>query len=274
MSELEAILLGLIQGLTEFLPVSSSGHLVLLQSLFSYEEHNIAFDVAVHLATLLSVFTVYRKTIFELIKSPFQAVNQKKLNAGTQVIFLMFIASLPTGIIGIAFKDTFESLFNSLGWVGLFLMVTGTILLLTRLSKSDHDFTEGATLNQIVADISIKKAFLIGLAQSLAIAPGVSRSGSTIACGLFLNVSRNSAALFSFLISIPAILGASLIQFKDMDPANFQILPFIIGFVVSYVSGLVGLILILKMVKKGKLEVFTPYLYLVGASAIYFGFFT
>ena len=271
MELIEAILLGLIQGLTEFLPVSSSGHLVILQSLFDYETHNIAFDVAVHLATLLSVLTVYRKTVFVLAKSPVDALKEKKLNDGLRVILLMFYASIPTAIIGFTFKDDFERMFNSLGAVGCFLLFTGGILLATR--KSSGVLHKDQSIHQLVKEITPFKAVLVGFAQSIAIAPGVSRSGSTIAASLFLGASRDTAALFSFLISIPAILGASVLQLKDLDATNFEWMPFLVGFVVAYISGVAGLTLVLKFVKKGRLEVFSPYLFVVGLAAIYFGFF-
>ena len=270
MEIIESILLGLIQGLTEFLPVSSSGHLVLLQSLFSYEEHNLAFDIAVHLATLLSVVTVYRKTILELCESPVKALKERQLNDGLRVILLMFYASIPTGIIGLAFKDQFEQLFNSLGAVGGFLIFTGLVLLGTRRVRGVLHREQ--SLNTLVKEMTPLKAVVVGFAQSVAICPGVSRSGSTIATCLYLGASRDTAALFSFLISIPAILGASVLQLKDVNWSEFEWQPFAVGFIVAYISGVIGLTLVLRFVKKGRLEVFSPYLFVVGLTAIYFGF--
>jgi undecaprenyl-diphosphatase len=265
---LQSIILGIIQGLTEFLPVSSSGHLVIFQKLLGLKEHSLIFDISVHLGTLLSIVTVYFGIIKQIFTDVFTAVVKKDKNYGFSFFLMMIVASIPTAIIGFSLKDVFESLFSSTLAVGIFFIITGIILKFTQRTSDDSvsvSFTDMEGLQKI----TFRQALTIGVAQGAAIAPGISRSGSTIACGLFVGLNRKTAALFSFLISVPAILGASLLQFKDISAWQegfAQVL--IVGGVSAYLSGLGGLWFVLKFVKKGRLEVFSYYLWALGASLI------
>lgn len=265
---IQSILLGIVQGLTEFLPVSSSGHLVIFQKLLGVKDHSIAFDVAAHLGTLFTIFTVYFKTIKKVILELVRFPIHRKVTEEIWLSWLVIAASIPTAIIGLSFKDHFESLFSNIFAVGVALIVTGGLLYLTKTISNDDDIKD---LNDLTPITKIKtwQAFVIGLAQSFAITPGISRSGSTIVAGLFVKLDRNTAALFSFMISIPAVLGAGVLQLKDIqvwDQGTMQSLG--AGFLTAYLSGLVGLLGILHFVKRGRLQLFSVYLWVVGVSII------
>lgn len=267
---LQAIVLGIVQGFTEFLPVSSSGHLVLFQKLLGIEVHSIEFDVAAHLGTLASVFTVYRRLIFRSIRESF-SLPFKPMDEQRRLLRAVVFASIPTGFIGILFKNHFESLFSNILGVGICLSITGALLMLTRSKTSDQ--SEQDYLNFSSRDLqplSIKIAVLVGFAQSLAIAPGISRSGMTIAAGVLLGLPQSLAAMLSFMISIPAILGAGVLQLKDIGQFHADMVFNLgVGFLVAYVSGLAGLKLVLHYVKKGRLHFFSYYLWLVSAATIF-----
>ncbi len=273
MNQLEAVLLGVIQGLTEFLPISSSGHLVLFQRLVGLTQHDIAFDVVVHLGTLLSVITIYRKTLIDLLGECLLILKAGTRKTERSKLILWIIAgSIPTAIMGLLLKDFFESLFSNLLSVGISLWITGIFLFLTKRVNRTESAVTSYDLKQAVETLSLKKALLIGFAQGCAIAPGISRSGMTIAAALFLGVERSTAALFSFLLAIPAVSGAALLELRDVNwNQNWQ--SCLTGFLVSYMAGLIGLTLVIRAVKRGRLEIFSPYLLLVGALTIVLHFF-
>lgn len=253
MTVVEAALLGLLQGLTEFLPISSSGHLVIAQHFFGVENKGLFFEVLLHCATLVAVLAVYWKDIIELIKKPFQKYT-----------YLLIAGTIPTGIIGLTFKDTFEKMFSSVTVVGYSLLITGFILLLAELiSRMILDSTK----------FGYWQSILIGLGQGLAITPGISRSGTTIAVSLLVGLERKEAAKFSFLLSIPAILGASIVEAKDVVLAHQLstdlILPYIVGALVALVSGYAAIKLLLSVLNKGKLYYFSIYCWLLGAVVIF-----
>jgi undecaprenyl-diphosphatase len=259
MTILSSIFLGIIQGLTEFLPVSSSGHLVLFQHLFQIHENQVIFDVAVHLGTLLSIITVYRHSLLNILIGCKDSIKQKNVNTSLKLILLIVVASIPTAIIGLVFKDFFEQLFSNLTAVAIAFAITGTLLFVTKKFQSESsgdlfqfDFVESVTYFQ---------ALVIGTVQGFAITPGISRSGITISSGILLKMNWTSAALFSFLMSIPAIAGASLLQFKDVIWEEFHWQPLIVGFVFSYLFGVFGLKVILKSIHKGRLYIFSYYLW-------------
>ena len=271
----EAILLGIIQGLTEFLPVSSSGHLVLLQQLLGLNEAELFFDVCVHLGTLVAVLIVFRKEIRNIIMALlrlFALSGQKdRLRSAIasdpelKMALLIVIGSIPTALLGVAFSRIAEQLFSSVFIVGLMLMVTGSLLWLTRRSNR---------LSAPPGDdrLTKKNAFLIGTVQGLAIIPGISRSGSTIGIGLLLGIQREIAARYSFLLSIPAIVGAGLLSLKDgLGETGPMIHIPLIGAATAAIVGYVALKLLLNVVKKGGLSLFAPYCWLVGILAILFG---
>lgn len=274
MDPIEAIILGIIQGLTEFLPVSSSGHLVLFQQLFGLKEAELFFDVCVHLGTLVAVIIVFRQEIIKIISALLQLVSlagqkekflQKvKSDPEFKMAVFIVIGSIPTAILGLLFASIADRLFSSALITGLMLMVTGLLLWLTRKAGTHAVSTS-------IGHLTPGKAFIIGIVQGLAIIPGISRSGSTISTGLLLGVDRETAARYSFLLSIPAIVGAGLLSLKEgFSQTNPAIWISLLGAVPAALVGYGALKSLLHMVKKGRLYVFAPYCWLVGILAILF----
>lgn len=276
MTTLQAIILGIIQGLTEFLPVSSSGHLVLFQHLFGLKEAELLFNVCVHLGTLVAVVIVFRREIIKILSALSQMVSfggqkEKRLqkvhsDPELKMAVLIIIGSIPTAVLGLLFAGIADRLFSSALITGLMLMVTGWLLWLTRKTKAPM-----ASANS--GHLTSGKAFIIGIVQGLAIIPGISRSGSTISIGLLLGIDRETAARYSFLLSIPAILGAGLLSLKGgMSQANPFIWRSLLGAVTAALVGYGALKSLLHMVKKGRLYLFAPYCWLVGILAIILSF--
>ena len=274
MNSIEAIILGIIQGLTEFLPVSSSGHLVLFQQLFGLKEAKLFFDVCVHLGTLVAVIIVFHREIRNIITALLRLVSpaveketilrQVESDPDLKMALLIIIGSIPTAVLGLMFHRIADQLFSSSFFTGLALMVTGLLLWLTRRAKA-------ANKEAGIKGFSITKAIIIGIVQGLAIIPGISRSGSTISIGLLLGIDRKTAARYSFLLSIPAIVGAAALNLKDglsqTDPAIRLAL---LGTAAAALVGYAALKVLLRMVKTGHLYVFAPYCWLVGILAILF----
>jgi len=251
MTLLEAIILGIIQGLAEFLPISSSGHLALGQYIFGYEDHNLIFIIVVHIGTLIPVVIVYRKAIWELIKRPFQKMT-----------YLLIVATIPAAIVGIFFEDAIEAALSSITFLAVGFVVTGVVLIGTdRLRKTGKKSDE----------ITYLDATLIGIAQAVAVFPGISRSGSTISAALARGINREDAAKFVFLMSIPAILGALLIQIIHVVRGNLVLadLDFVVlgaGFVASALSGYLAINFMLAAIKKAKLSYFAYYVLVLAAA--------
>lgn len=270
----EAIILGIIQGLTEFLPVSSSGHLVLFQKLFGLKQAELFFDVAVHLGTLVAVIAVFRQELKKIITALVRLIASggsketvlQKVQSDSQLkmALLIVIGSIPTAILGFLFAGIADRLFASGLITGLMLILTGLLLWLTRRASAGEDQARSDQLTP-------KNAFIIGIVQGLAIIPGLSRSGSTISIGLLLGINRETAARYSFLLSIPAIIGAGLLNLKDglsqTDPA---VRTAMLGAFAAALVGYAALKSLLQMVKKGRLHVFAPYCWLVGLLAVTF----
>ncbi len=264
---LQALLLGIIQGLTEFLPVSSSGHLVLAQAWlgddFFAASGAIFFDLVLHVGTLLPVLWFYRADLGRIVKSPFAGPSPKEsgglwswLRRDTDrwVAFLVCVATVPTALIGVTLEDTFEHLFSSVTPVAIALVVTGAVLFATRWVGDAP--TDAATR------LGIGTALLIGLAQGIAITPGISRSGSTIALALFLGLPRELAARFSFLLSIPAILGAVVLKSRHGIPLDDVAWGAVFaGFLAAVVVGYGALVMLVALVKRGGLHRFAYYLW-------------
>ena len=241
MTPIQGLILGLIQGLTEFLPVSSSGHLVIAQNLLKLTEPPVVFDVFVPLATALAVVIVIRETL---------------KNINLDQIKLILIASIPAGVFGILLNQKIEELFGSLKLVGFSLIFTGLILFSTKKIRQGYTLTP---------KLNPKNSFLIGLAQALAIFPGISRSGSTITAGLHQGLTPKDAFNFSFLISLPAIAGAQLLQLNklgSLSPKEFPVLA--IGFLTALLSGVFALKLLKRFVVCGKLHFFGYYCFTLG----------
>ncbi len=274
MTTFEAIILGIIQGLTEFLPVSSSGHLVLFQKMFGLKQAELFFDVGVHLGTLAAVVVVFRQEVKNILTALVQLISSagpknsilQRLESDSQLkmALLIVIGSIPTAILGLLFAGIAGWLFASGLITGLMLMVTGLLLWLTRRTRAGRDQSPNSGLTP-------KKALIIGIVQGLAIVPGISRSGSTISIGLLLGIHREMAARYSFLLSIPAIIGAGLWSLKGgLSQTDLSIRAALLGAFTAALVGCAALKSLLQMVKKGRLHVFAPYCWLVGILAIIF----
>ncbi len=257
MDLINAMLLGLVQGLTEFLPVSSSGHLVLFSELLGFRESGIAFEVFVHFGTLLSVLLAFRKEIGEMISAPFryrEAARNPQIKEALNWDFFIILATIPAVIVGLFFKDQIEAAFDSPILAISLLSITGILMVSTQfLKNSDHPFTAGRT-------------FLMGVAQAVAILPGISRSGSTIFTGIAGGMKPERVARFSFLMSIPAILGAVVLKLNDLlqtPPTSDEVSGLIAGTLVAFVSGYFSIIWLLEYVKRGRLQWFGYYCLIV-----------
>ena len=265
MSWIQALILGLLQGLTEYLPVSSSGHLAIGQALFGLDDgsSNLAFTVLLHVATVLSTVVILWSEIVWLFRDLFKF----KWNEGTRYIVNILISMIPVAIVGFFFKDKIEAVFGSgLLIVGIMLLVTATLLTFSYYAKPRQK-----------ENISWWNAFVIGIAQACAVMPGLSRSGSTIATGLLLGNKKEKLAQFSFLMVIPPILGEALLDVKDMIEVGFSeamsgISPVaaLVGFLAAFISGCFACKWMINIVKKGKLIWFAIYCFIVGGLAIIF----
>ena len=249
-SALGALLLGVLQGITEFLPVSSSGHLVLFQQFFDAAgEDAILFDLILHLGTLIPVLYFYRSDVLCVIRDPIVGEGPMLERPGVRLLGLLVAASIPTAIIGLAFEDLFEQLFATPAALTLTFAITGCLLYASgRFDKSDKG-----------TKLTVGLALLLGLAQGFAITPGISRSGTTISVALMLGIDRVEAARFSFLMSVPAILGAVLLKLRKADPSTLELLPMGIGFLAALVSGYLALVLLVRVVKQGTFPRFAWY---------------
>ncbi|MBQ7640195.1 MAG: undecaprenyl-diphosphate phosphatase [Bacteroidales bacterium] len=249
MSWFEALILGLVQGLTEFLPVSSSGHLAIGKALFGIETADLRFEIIVHAATVLATIVVFRKEILRLLQGLFKF----KLNDETRYILLILLSMIPVFVVGIFFKDYVEALFGEgLVVVGCALLVTALLLFLSEALKRRN--AEGGP-------VTWKSALWMGLAQAIAVIPGLSRSGSTIATGLLCGVKKEEVAQFSFLMVLIPILGEAFLDLVGGDAAASTVgaLPLIVGFIAAFVSGLFACKVMIALVKKAKLKWFALY---------------
>ena len=273
MNNVDTILLGIIQGLAEFLPISSSGHLVLFQKLLGFREPELLLDVVLHLGTLFSVCIYFRSDLKDMLKETwefcrdlcrrqkgFRDVDDKPSAALT---LMVVIGTIPTCLIGLAFQSQLERLFDSVTMVGFALLTTGFILLISRYIPEN-----GKRKGKII----LFTALCIGAAQGFAIVPGISRSGTTIVCGMILGLRRELAARYSFLLSIPAIIGAMVVQLYAHELTGVIFLPLASGFLSAAIVGLIALKIVMDMVKKGKLFFFSPYCWAIGLLAIGIGY--
>jgi len=269
---IEAILLGILQGLTEFLPISSSGHLAIVQQIFGIEEADVAFDVMLHLGTLVAVLVYYRKDVLHLLREFFLLITDwlkgrrpKLLDPDRPYRILMVmvvIATIPTAIIGLVLKDLFISLFNRINIVGYALIVTGILLWLSNRILGNRKTAQ---------DMSVFDALWIGIVQSVAIIPGISRSGSTIFAGLVRGFTPELATRFSFLLSIPAILGAMVLEGKDVLTAAStfnDLIPVAMGFFAAAISGYIAIRVLLTLLHRKKFNYFAYYCWGIAAFII------
>ena len=252
MDTLQAILLGIVQGLTEFLPVSSSGHLQIAKELLGVEiEQNITFDVTLHAATVLSTIVVLWSELWRLIKGCFS----RRFNEEQAYVLKVILSMIPAGVVGVLFADEIEALFSSLGFVGLMLLLTAALLSFAYYAKPRQK-----------REISYRDAFIIGLAQAAATMPGLSRSGSTIATGLLLGDEKSAVAHFSFIMVSPVILGKMLLDIVSGEMATMSVPTeaLVSGFIAAFISGALACRFMIEIVKRGRLIWFAAYCAIVG----------
>ena len=276
MSYFEAIILGLVQGLAEFLPISSSGHLALLQQAFGiHEDKVLLFAVLLHVGTLISVFIVYWKDIWELIVELCLTIRDLCTGKGLRLAerpirklgVMIIVATIPTAIIGLVFSDFFDSLYNSVIPIGVGLIITGFLLIFAEKKG------EG---NRGIQQMNFRNAIFIGLVQGVAICPGISRSGSTLFGSLICNLDRKVAVKFVFLISIPSILGSAVLEAPAALEAGVtaaEVGPVLVGMLVAAVSGLVAIKTMIKIVSDKKLSYFSYYVWALGLFVVLYGIF-
>ncbi|MBF0495173.1 MAG: undecaprenyl-diphosphate phosphatase [Deltaproteobacteria bacterium] len=271
MNMFKAVILGIIQGITEFLPVSSSAHLVIFQHFLGIVEPDVLFDVCLHLGTLVAVVAVYRQQVAELFTEFWWMLRNVRRREEFEAAFngrpalraaiLIIIGTIPTGIIGVTFKHQFEALFSSLLGVGLALIITGLILLGTYWVSDS---------NRRMYRMGILDAVIIGMVQGFAVVPGISRSGSTIAAALYLGMNRRVAATFSFLLSVPAILGALILKLRESHHTTLGLAPTLVGTLVAALVGYLTLKLLVKVIDQGRFWLFAPYCVLVGLGTVFY----
>jgi len=272
METLKILILGIVQGLTEFLPVSSSGHLVLFQHAFGMKEPQLLLDVCLHVGTLIAVFVVFFKELQRLasvlirlpalIRNAGGIVTLFNQNPDFRMIVLIGFGTLPTGVLGLFFQTQIDSLFGTTRVAGIMLLVTGLLLFLTR---------RGTAYGRPIAAMTIRDALIIGLSQGMAILPGLSRSGTTISTALLLGVQRETAGPFSFLLSIPAIFGALLLQLSSsLTPSPVSLKMLLLGSATAAVVGFFALKILLRFVNQGRLSLFAPYCWVVGVLILIF----
>jgi undecaprenyl-diphosphatase len=241
---LHALILAIVQGITEWLPISSSGHLALLQHLFGISPP-LFFDISLHFGTLISVAVFFWRDILELVRR-------------LDLVAYIILASIPTAIIGLALKDFFATFFSEITLVGISLLITGTFLYLTKFAKQSKA-------------LDSKSALIIGVAQGFAVAPGISRAGATIGAGMLLGMEKEKAARFSFLLSMPAILGATMIEAKDIVLESIDLGPIIVGITVAAIVGYISIGFLLNIIRKGNFSMFSYYCFALGAIVIILG---
>ena len=260
----QAIIIGLVQGLTEFLPVSSSAHLIFAQQAVGVGDVGLAFDVLLHAGTLVAVIAYFFNDIVNMIKGFLLSlvdlkegnfIGEIKKDPYKKLAWLTILATIPVGVVGVLFNDIIEEMFTGLTIPAFLLLITGCLLYVSqRMNSGRID----------VRKLSIKEALFMGCGQALAILPGLSRSGTTIAAGLFAGLDKEFAAKFSFILSIPAILGAAVFELRHISGANVEIGACIAGFIVAVISGYLAISVLLKIVREKSLDIFAYYCWIVG----------
>ena len=256
MTPFQAAILGLVQGLTEFLPVSSSGHLVLGETLLGIRTGDITFEVIVHFGTLLAVVTALRDRIRDLVVG-----CARRDPAAWRTALALCVGTVPAGVVGLLFEDALEAAFSDPLAVSGCLIVTGLILWSTRFRRGHR------------TDVGFLDALCIGAAQAVAVLPGISRSGATISAGVWRGVDGREAAAFSFLLSVPVILGATVLKVGEMaahPPAWEALMPLLIGALAAYASGVVAIRWLLSLLRRGRLDRFAYYCWTIGVLGVIF----
>jgi undecaprenyl-diphosphatase len=270
MDIIQAIILGIVQGLTEFLPVSSSAHLVFVPEILKVQS-SLALDTILHVGSLVAVVIYFWKDIIRMLKSFFSSlvdIPRRQFRKGIRedkfkkLAWFVIIGTIPAGLAGILFKDLFEGLFSDVFIVGFFLIITGFLL------WGSEMMSRRVSAKTSLKEMSVKNSLIIGIAQAFAIAPGISRSGATISAGLFLGIERELAARYSFLLSIPAILGAALVQVKDISSIDVSTTVFIAGFIAAAITGYIAIKIVLKLIQEKNLLIFAYYCWIIGPIAM------
>lgn len=265
MTLLKAIILGIVQGLTEFLPISSSGHLVLAQSILNVKEPPLFFDTMLHFGTLLAVVVFFRRDIVDILLSILgrdpslvnRNSNYKTKKSARLFAWYIIIGTIPTLMIALILKKTVEKAFSDPLVVSMMLIITGTILWLsTRIGQ------RGKQLNA-------SRAIIIGVVQGISTLPGISRSGSTISTALMAGIDGEQSAKFSLLLSLPAVFGATILQLRDIDSFNFPIIAIIIGALTAFVVGYISISFLVRTLKRGHFSVFAYYCWAIGAFSLF-----
>jgi undecaprenyl-diphosphatase len=274
MDIIQAIIVGIVQGLTEFLPVSSSAHLIFVQELLGINQPGIAFDVLLHLGTLIAVAGYFFKDIVEMIKAFFSSLldifrgefrEKFKKDHYKKLAWMVIIGTIPAGIIGLLLKSEIETIFQSITIPAFFLLITGVLLYVSqRLNVGNRD----------IKNSGIKDSIIVGIGQAFAIIPGLSRSGTTIGFGLLIGLDKEFAAKFSFLLAIPAIIGATITQLDGITSGfGSNLLPYFLGFLASLISGYLAISILLKLIREKSLDIFAFYCWIVGAAILLYSFF-
>lgn len=264
MDIIQAVIIGLIQGLTEFLPISSSTHLIFAQHFLGVAEPSLTFDVLLHLATLIAVIAYFWRDILMMVISFFESlidlvkgnfITEVKKDQYKKLTWLIIIGSIPVAIVGYFFNESLETLYFGLSVPAFFLIITGFILYYSqRMNSGEID----------LKNMTIKETIIIGCAQACALIPGLSRSGNSIAAGLFMGLDKEFAAKFSFILSIPVILGAAGFKIKDIAITNAEVIPWIAGFLVALIVAYLTINFLLKLIRERSLDIFAYYCWIVG----------
>lgn len=268
---LKTLILGIIQGFTEFLPISSSAHLVIFEKLLNEHFSSIFFEVLVHLGTLIAILVVFWKDLSKLVKSFVNWMrngfsfreNDFEAKRDVRLVLFIILATIPTAIIGVLFKEKIEEIFHSVKLVGFMLIVTGIILIMSKINQDKA--------HKKIENMSPFEAILIGIVQGMAILPGISRSGSTISIGLFQKLDREFAAKFSFYLSIPAVIGACILKSLDLTKSDLSSIPVMLpGFVAAIITGILAIKILLKHISKGKFYLYSIWCFIAGLFTIIF----
>jgi undecaprenyl-diphosphatase len=255
LTKIEAFILGTIQGLTEFLPISSTGHLYLGRNLFGLQEAGLLLDTMLHLGTLFAVLVFYKAEFIKIIKNPF-----------SKLTFLLIVGTIPAVVIGLAFKDFFDEISKTGVTIGWEFLITGIFLWIADSTKNGYKRMD---------DITYKDAFIIGTFQAAAIFPAISRSGLTIVAALWRKLDRGTAAYFSFLLSTPAIAGAVVLQSKDLlegKGEDISLSALVVGIVASAIFGYIAVKWMVNFLKKHSLKPFAIYVWMLGIAVLFFQF--
>lgn len=271
MEIVQAIILGIVQGLTEFFPISSSGHLIIIPKIFQWEGivDSLSFDVALHLGTAFALIIFFWKDWIRLIINFLKKLIKDRKNLikdnDSRLFIFLILASIPAGVMGILFQDFIEQNFRSTLLVGITLILFGILL---------WYFDKNGRTSKNIKEMKLKDAIFIGIAQAVSLIPGVSRSGVTITMARSLNMDRDSSVRFSFLLSTPAVVGAGLVTSRKVFNSGLDNLPvFLLGFIAATLSGLIAIKALLFIAKKNRLNLFVIYRIILGVFLIFFSFF-